>query len=164
MSLMGVLLETFSPRRSAEVAGQVHHTLWCVGRLAGAPLPSQCLQQSQANKHTGCAMEGDTAQMYKCNFQYPPVIKHHIPCCYVSTQCSHLMKHTTQQSCLLSKSTCLNDEASLLWRLVAMPAASEGNLTSTRRQSSLCGQSAAGLLPMGPAAHESHEPCSPRGR
>ena len=106
MSLIGALLDTFSPRRSAEVAGQVHRTLWCVGRLAGAPLPSQCLRQSQANKHTDCAMEVNTGQMYKCNFQ--PVIKHRIPHCCISTHCrSHLMKHTTQQSCLLFKSTCL---------------------------------------------------------
>ena len=99
MSLMGAVLETFSPRRSAEVAGQVHRTLWCVGRLAGAPLPSQCLQQSQANKHTECAMEGTTCQMCRCNFQYQPFTKHEIPHCCISTQCcSHLMKHATQQS------------------------------------------------------------------
>ena len=52
MDLMGVLLGIFSPRRSAEVAGQVHRTPWCAGRLAGAPLPSQCLQRSQGNSHT----------------------------------------------------------------------------------------------------------------
>lgn len=75
MDLMGRLLETLSPRRFAEVAGQVHRTPWCVGRLAGAPLPSQCLQQCEGKNHTDCAMGENKGQIVTCNFQHQPVAR-----------------------------------------------------------------------------------------
>ena len=95
MDLMGVLLETFSPRRSAEVAGQVHRTPWCVGRLAGAPLPSQCLQQSLGSNHADCAIgKGKQANVEK-QLGTTTCCQAIIPWLMYQHSGSHLMTHTT---------------------------------------------------------------------